>query len=316
MLELPPEIIQLVAGHSHEPFSLLLVNKYFYRNLVSILYHNIYLEGEPKTLDLYETLLHRRPDLRRHVRILHIYSAPHASPTEIESHGRLAKCLLLLTPNLVNLSLGFSQQCIDLILADETSPFSLLRLSVPGISVGVLGALLQAHKQIELLDIREQQYGGERTFPQTFQLPADILPSLKSARTLPISVHMQKHPHITSHGFKETEIPHLIDTMSGCAARLVNLRLDLHFNPTDWHTQIPALMSKIDFSQDSLQTLSLSFSPDPAAARPRVDFTRPRLGWLRWGVADLPGLNQASPALIQADWLKVCTKPSRSPTTH
>ncbi|KAG9121279.1 hypothetical protein FRC07_002817, partial [Ceratobasidium sp. 392] len=268
MSDLPPELIQTVAGYLYWPLRLALANKHYYHSVTPILYEQIYLMNKPNTLALYKTLLDGPSHFRNYLKTLHIYRHYITSDDEVEELALVAKDLLMLIPNLVDLSLGFSQDLIHRVLAKETYPFRLRRLGLCGISGEVLNTLIRTQTRIEVLDLLEPRHSNEEPLPQAFSpLAADNLSVLKSVHTIFANIHHLILDRPVSSveiwdSIKQNDIVSFIGTLKTSTVPLVALRIGLTCNPSHWHTVIPAFISSIKFTQGSLQNLTLSFGSE------------------------------------------------------
>ncbi|QRV92937.1 hypothetical protein RhiJN_20955 [Ceratobasidium sp. AG-Ba] len=267
MRNLPCELLQIVASYSDNLPVLVLVNKHIHRCLTPILYRRIDVSVESNTKALLNTLRESRA-LRKHPQVFYTTLQIHLMFGHSERHCAVLGEVLMLTPNIIEISLNFVFSNAQVIWKRTGYPFQLQTLGVSGVSKDFFSTdFAQTQKAVEHLDLSLPSNSRLRKLQSFVVAPEpEVFPKLKSVRGMRALVqHILPGRPISSVSLWDTiekkALPSFVEALSETTAPLEFLHVGLGMSPNSWYKRIPAFFSDISYAHGSLRTLKLWFYP-------------------------------------------------------
>ncbi|CAE6455426.1 hypothetical protein ACGC1H_005771 [Rhizoctonia solani] len=169
---LPLDLIYSIVDYcSFDDFiSLCLLDRYFHRALIHLLYKDIYLEHTKSTGLFCRTMVEGRSELRAFPKSIAICT-PMSHMKEIDTPlAHSIRAALELTPNLVDLTLSMTSSNFTTIFKGANYPFTLRRLTAPLHASAGFAGFLNSQEQLEEFNVLPAARGLllQRIHPDAF----------------------------------------------------------------------------------------------------------------------------------------------------
>ncbi|CAE6440497.1 unnamed protein product [Rhizoctonia solani] len=152
---LPLELVYSIVDYCtfEDIVSLCLLDKYFHRALIHLLYKDIYLENIKSTGLFCRTMVEGRPELRAFPQSIAVCT-PTSHMKEIDTPlANSIRAALELTPNLVDLTLSVTSSNFTTIFKGANYPFVLRKLTAPLHASAGFADFLNNQEQLEELNV-------------------------------------------------------------------------------------------------------------------------------------------------------------------
>ncbi|KAG8716089.1 hypothetical protein FRC08_009849 [Ceratobasidium sp. 394] len=281
---LPVELVQLLVDYSvmAELWALALVNKHYNHCLTPFLYENIAIHTLRRIRSLRNTLMTGRPHLRDYPKALTLTTLRDSEPNEALLSSSL-RSLLLLTPNILRLSLVLPGSVTRHLIEEPRYPFALRRLSMSTVSGEQFLKFLESQEQIEeICFCREKatrtscrDRRGRLVTPRQPRL--GILPNLKSIEASPFWVHtLVPFRPVTRVAFEGpgcsvtlAELRSNNHAIAQSSAPLTHLVIGLRIASNTWYTELLEAISSINYGWNTLRELTIRIFPEFGAGTKR-----------------------------------------------